>query len=499
MTLPRIWLSVGLLTASPPAIAEEPRPAITVRLDHPDRQARAVIDLFRGARAPHPAAALAAWKRASREPDRLGKPLEALIASINPSMAEELRLLDGGELALWSDPDSGKLDWGAILPKDDGTFAALATAFALSGGAALGSVDGLEVDRLGPPGSALMARGPRALLIGGSTAGLEEAHIRSDRPKGAEAGGPIQFALDPRALDGSKSINARRWQMILGGLRGSIGLDRSTLAAQILLRGATPTRLAPINPDWLDWLPVDRASAAFAIAIDPAPSTWEAAFDLADRVEKADPARQGVAPSRLRLDLIGRTLGLRVEELLPHLEGVAGWVGADSRSIDRAMLMLHLDDEDVASRVFDRLKPPPGSTPPLGPVEMPGRWLGQIDGRAVRVYRIGPALVATWGEGVIEASVDSKARPERSARSIFGDRGIEPRPSALGVAWPARIPGLLPRETPLATALVEASPILWIGARKGPDAYQLEASWKGLDRAVRRFLELIPLDPPPDR
>ena len=61
-------------------------PEVVFRLIHPDRQAAAIIQLFEGCRAPHPAAALAAWKRATRDPNQLGKPLEAVISFFNPEM-----------------------------------------------------------------------------------------------------------------------------------------------------------------------------------------------------------------------------------------------------------------------------------------------------------------------------------------------------------------------------------------------------------------------------
>ena len=67
-----------------------------MRLVHPDRQAAEVIGLFAGARVAHPAAALAGWKRSARDPNLLGKTLEAAIAMFNPEMASGMEGLARG-------------------------------------------------------------------------------------------------------------------------------------------------------------------------------------------------------------------------------------------------------------------------------------------------------------------------------------------------------------------------------------------------------------------
>src|SRR4051812_15445445 len=67
-------LAIGSLAAGDER--PSPPPALTVRLAHPDRQLAHLLVLFEGAKAPHPAAALAGWKRATRDPGGLGKPLE---------------------------------------------------------------------------------------------------------------------------------------------------------------------------------------------------------------------------------------------------------------------------------------------------------------------------------------------------------------------------------------------------------------------------------------
>src|SRR5262245_61435148 len=101
------------LNAQPP----EAGAALIVRVIHPDRQAAEVLNLFEGARSPHPAAALTAWKRATRNPGQLGKPLEAVIALINPEMAQEWRVLHEAELHLDMDPAEGSPRWFAIIPR----------------------------------------------------------------------------------------------------------------------------------------------------------------------------------------------------------------------------------------------------------------------------------------------------------------------------------------------------------------------------------------------
>jgi hypothetical protein len=504
MTILRIAFLLGFMAFPTASLADEPRPAITVQLDQPDHQIRAVIDLFRGSRAAHPAAALAAWKRASREPNRLGKPLEALIAVFNPEMAEEFGIFDGAELALWFDPDSDGPSWGATLPKDDGSFAALATALVLTDGAAEAPLDGLTVDRLGPPGSPLMAKGPRGLLVAGSTEGLKEARIRSDRPRQGGSSPRIRYAVAPASLDGSKSLAIRRLRTVLrevrGPITGSADLAGSTLNASLSVVGVDhPVRPASVEPSWLDWLPTDRTMAAIAVATDPTPANWDALFRVADQVEKVDPARENLAPLRLRLDLLARTLGLQADgDLLPHLKGVAGWLGGDGRTVDRACLTFHLDDEATAARVFDRIKPLLNSGPP--PEARPGqsRWLGPVEGRALWLHRFGPSVVATWGDGVLAASIDARDHPERSARPVFKECLLGKPPAFLAAIWPARVPDLLPADTPLAHALAEARPVIWSGFWEKPSMFRLDGIWRELDVTVRRFLDRIPLDPPPD-
>ena len=469
------------------ARGEDPSPAIAVRLVRPDRLAQSIIDLFRGARVAHPAAALAAWKRASREPNRLGKPLEALIAAVNPSMVRELRTFDEAEADFWINPRDGKLDWGAFLPHDDGTFAALATSMALTGGSSEAPMDGFAVDRLGPTGSALMARAPSALLLGSSRDGLKRALMRSVPARNAETFDGVHWKLDPRALDGATSVASQRLRAVLGGpLRpesGALGLAKTSLVGSMVLTGTRPEAPPTIPPDWLDWAPSSRAAMAFAIAVEPKPQDWDALFAMLDQVERLDPAHRDVAPSRFRLGLLSRIAGVRLDlDILPHLRGISGWAGTNGRDWTSAFLMVHLDNEPSAVRVYEGARP-----------------RDVIEGRPLKLTREGKAVVVAWGEGIFEASKEARGNPTLSAGATLRRGWGESSPSLAGGVWPGRIPAPSIEDTPMDVALSDSPPVSWSGAWIDPRRMVVRADWVDLDFTVRKFLNLLPLDPPPDR
>ena len=92
MKLIAAGLALAMIMPAARLEADEPRQreasaGITISFVHPERQAAAVLRLFDGSRAAHPAAALAAWKQATRNPQQLGKRLEAVISFFNPEMS----------------------------------------------------------------------------------------------------------------------------------------------------------------------------------------------------------------------------------------------------------------------------------------------------------------------------------------------------------------------------------------------------------------------------
>jgi hypothetical protein len=173
-------LIAGLLVMQPRASAIEHEQAtsgepIVVRLIHPDRQAAAVLRLFEGCAAPHPAAALAAWKLSTREPDQLGKPLEAVISFFNPEMVREWSVLHEARFQLGFDPETGSGRWRLKVPGDDGTLTALITALRLSGGSSEAPVGNgtIAVHRLGGQGAAVAARDGGGVVLASSRAELD--------------------------------------------------------------------------------------------------------------------------------------------------------------------------------------------------------------------------------------------------------------------------------------------------------------------------------------
>jgi hypothetical protein len=494
--------------------AGPPREAVTIRLCRPDRQGERLIALFEGCRAPHPAAALASWKRAGGGRRALGKPLEAALAALNPEMVRELRPFDGAGAGLGFDAD-GLVRWHATLPRDDGTVAALGTALALTDGGSDPPLGAVPVDRLGPPGAPLMARPAGSVVLAGT---------RDDLLIGLErlAGGPAAVAaietgalvrLEPRALRAARSLPIRRLAEALDAagareVEGRIVLEGETLSLTATGRFCGPPAAAGVlDGSWLDWVPASGTLAALAVALDPRREARDALFAAADRVEKVDPARAPLAPVRTRLDLLGLAAGVRLEaDLWPFLRGVSAAVRADpSGRIDGALLALHAVDagssarlaRDVVPRLVRRLGVVRGDLPDPPEAEETVR-LGRLSGRPLDLCRREATVLVAWGDRMLADALDARDHPARSAGSELRSPWGSFAPQRAGAFWPSRLSGLAADGSPAASALAGAAPVLWWGRRDGATSRD-ELRWTGLRGLVRRFLDRLPLEPPPDR
>ncbi len=495
-----IFAAITSLTAPSPAAEEPPnKPTITVRAVRPDREVEAVIHLFRGSRAANPAAALTAWKRASVEPKRLGKVVDAVIALLNPRMLREYQVLDGAEVAISFIPGSTRWDWRARFPHDDGTLGVVGPTADLSGGRIEPAIGEYRVDRFPGNTLVLLARGPAGLFAAGSREQLEAALAVASVPATTppvDSGWLIQ--IDPTARDTWTSLTGQRWAAAAQttgcqGVSGQVQFLPTTLVATLTGQFAGNTPIVPsIDSAWLDPIPTRGPLAAFSLRVDPSAGAWSRVFDLLDRVERIDPERAQVASSRIRLALAARAVGVRLEaDVWPHLQGVSGWVGVAAGRLDRAVLVIHLDDPAAARRVLDGVK---GNRRPDGPDEVVDA--GSIAGQPLRLIRRQATVFLAWGDRAWPESRAAVDDPARSARPWLIRSRTGALPSRVGAVWLDQLPRV-PPGTPLAASLLDAPPIRWAGTNDGNRT--IDEFWAdGLDATVRRFLDRLPLDPAPE-
>ncbi|WP_068410311.1 hypothetical protein [Planctomyces sp. SH-PL62] len=524
--------TLALLLVATAALAEDGavEPAIVVRAVRPDQQAEAVIRLFEGSRAAHPAAAMAAWRRATGDANALGKPIQAVAAMFNPEMTAEWRAFQDAELVAGLDLADG-WQWFATVPHDGGEIAALVTSLRLSGGAdepPLGEPP-LAVQRLGGPGAAMAAVSPGGTVFGSRRPELAEALARLRAPLGpkeeptdllpltAEDSGfrlvfePGRLPGDFRAAPNPSRLLAAAKSTGLEAVVGFLSLRDDHLGLDLASRfdPARPTALLktpPIDPAWLAWMPSDSTQAAVALALGREPAFRDALFDVVDRIDRADPARAQLQPLRVRLNLLATVRGVRLEaDLWPLLRGASLATFADPEkpgTTSGALLALHTDRSEDADSILRRVVLPlaplfGGSRPANGPAEAVAT-LGRASGRPVEAVASGTTVLVGWGEGAVATALKSAQAPERSVAGLIG--GDESRPvGRAGVFWPGRaglpIPGGDDPASPLAATLAESAPVVWRGGWEGGRAWDV-IRWGDLRRSVARFLERVPQAPP---
>ena len=542
--------------------------ALVIRLVHPDLQALEMLKSFAGARVAHPAAALAAWKRSARDPNLLGKPVEAVVTMFNPEMAAEWRVLHEAEVRIDVGATDGRARWYAIVPRDDGTISAAVTAMRMTDGTTEKplSLAGKEiaVERLGPAGAVVSARIEDLIVVSSSrddlmrwvqSVGGKSLPAPADAPRydvrptstisrlENKVDSGLVFELDPdRLIGGVGTTTYRRTVAFLQGLgsrriAGYLALHDGNLALDVttLLTRSGPSRPLPAGPAvvdraWLAWIPAKGAMGAVSIAFESGAAFWDGAFALADRVERADPSRSGVAPLRTRFNLLATAAGTRPEvDLWPHLKGMTAAVMADPNKPGLpggAVFILHTDAdanaERLATDVLPRLvtlvtgknlaaRKPAGAVPPkTGSGKPAGRTperdasqLGTAGGRSLLVIRRGRDVVIAWGEDALSASIEAVGRPERSIAPLCAgwERQGKSPPQRLGAIWPARcwppIRGV-DKTSPAWQVLAQDPPAVWWGWT-GTDQAHDSIHFVDLRQRVRQFLDQLPLDPSPLR
>jgi hypothetical protein len=464
-----IWAGSWLLAAcSARADAPGDHDALLVRVIHPDRQADRLLKLFEGSRAPHPAAALAAWKRATRDPAQLGKTLEAVIALANPEMVTEWRIFHQAELRLNQGADDATPCWNFVAPRDDGTAASMITAFWLSDLEDLPLIDqhGQEyvVARLSKTSSAVMSHVGTKLVLAGSrdefgravrrlvgglpsiespviaTAGESDRDLAMSRLASKIDSGLV-FDLRPQriATPLAGSLELRRAVELLHSLGcrqmiGTFGLDGDWIALDVtthLEAADRPSRAeteASVESGWLELIPARNLIGVVSLALDSSPRFWDHLFAVADRLERVDPRQRDVAPLRTRFNLLAATAGVRPEaDLWPRLRGVTAAAVADPqapRRLSGAILALHADTAASARRLADEFIPRLGALATGKRTTDPPPDAAQLSQRAADGGAPEAAAVAPRRLGKVGGRSLAVCRRDRDVLIAWGDEGL---------------------------------------------------------------------------
>jgi hypothetical protein len=523
-------------------------PAVLVRFVAPDRQLECLLKLFDGTGASSPAAFLASWRRATNNPEVLGKAPQVLITALNPEMVRELRIFDGATLSIRFD-DAGRPRWFLAVPCDDGSLAAAATALALTDGTAQPRVEplGAEVDRLGKPGAPFMARLNNSVVIAGAYeelsagfAALRDAPLL-DPPDGFDSG--VLARIDTATLSRSDQEMLRRLASALthigvGRLELALSLTGERLELQSM--GSRSNRQAvsdaSIDPAWLGIIP-RTASVAFAVALDREGTTLNAFFETLDvalhanrRLGAGLPTPPTGAPKvsahiisgsktnesltdnsdsraiRLRalLNVLANTQGVFPEiELWPRVEGLAGFLTLNQKgSIESLVIVLVARDSSGAEALTRRVVPrlvrplveaekPANATISVEQARSASVTLGSRQGRPLGVALREKLVLVGWGETSPRDALTAREDPAHSAGPSLRPF-LESRTSRFAAVWPGRVawPGI-GRQQPIMVALADAPPIAWVGYDAGSTHHD-RIVWDGLRCSIARLVAASP-------
>ena len=171
-------------------------------------------------------------------------------------------------------------------------------------------------------------------------------------------------------------------------------------------------------------MPIRDAVAFVSIAMGHGNAYWDGVFALADRVDRAAPARANLAPLRTRLNLLATAAGTRLElDLWPHLRGITFCVLANAKEparLRRVLVALHADDEAAARSIANEMIPrlvrlqagskpakPAAAGPPVPAEPLRTLKLGRVSGEPLEVTSRGRTVLIGWGVGTLETAIES--------------------------------------------------------------------------------------------
>jgi hypothetical protein len=154
----------------------------------------------------------------------------------------------------------------------------------------------------------------------------------------------------------------------------------------------------------------------------------------------------------------------------------------------------------IAGQVLPRLAPLLGLRPEPAATPDGPRLLGRLRNRPLYLDLQGATVRLGWGEPAIVPLREARGNSVRSIGPTL--RALAPwgevPPQRFGAFWPGRLALAPTVGEPLARTIAEAPPVVWSGRNDASGASDL-VSWTGLRDLVRRFLDRIPLEPPPER
>ena len=501
-----------ILALSPlAALQDAANDSFTIRVQfvHPEQQLREVLNLFEGTKAKHPAALLAAWRRATHNPDVLDKVTQAAIASLNPDMLREWSLLHHA-LGFWDSPQH----WCAAIPNDDGTFAAFATALALTDGAEEAPLAPIQarVDRLGKQGAPLLAQHQNQVVVASSRAELLTGFRQLATPRAAPAENPAASGVHLQIKPGRLRPDSAPWLERLTKTLSALEIDAAELQASIQngrvqLVIDSPTQIEadhPIDPAWLAIIP-NNAAGAFSLSRD---SRGQLLTALRKVFESLARNPENPPPSPLKPCL--ESILIKDGQILwdsarwDALRGSTGFVVTNHQAeFTAGALVLHMADPQAASDFAPRIARVArqfiAGKPQNGPIPTPRDTpldLGEFDSRPVRMFAKDAHILISWGDLDSRQLAARLTSPPDDWRNALPSTALEPGAQSLFLAWPGRlpIPGL-PRDGILARALAESPPVV---ARGGVQQghWSERITWDGARGFVQKLTEILPQQPP---
>ena len=200
-------------------------------------------------------------------------------------------------------------------------------------------------------------------------------------------------------------------------------------------------RLA-IDPEWLKWIPAGQAVAVASLATGRDSRYWDGAFALADRVDRADPARANLAPLRTGSICWRRPLGPDSRRTSGPISVASQWPGwpslVNSTGQDAQWWCCRWMIQGPPSTYLQTLchawRPSGEAGNSIrgrhnrgsrmvfwSQARIPGDPMrGASNGRPIEAAVVGRTLLIGWGDQALETMLSTAEHPELSVKPLFG-------------------------------------------------------------------------------